>query len=707
MNVPTCESSLSVPVDMANLRSDGNARNHAGAWLSGTPEWPRSLMLSILLLLSLFIACSLAGIPTVSASELEAQRLLYRAAENALKRNELKVFKAILSQLENYPLYPYLIHQELERRLNTASKAEISTFLEQYGDLPMADPLRHRWLARLAREQRWQDFLTFYQGSERTVMRCLQARALLQSGHTSEGFDAAALLWQSGTSQPTECDPVFVAWRHAGKLTTALLWERTALSLEAGQTGMVRYLRSLHVPADQKRLDAWQSLVLRPTDVSLHDWSEPAHFMAPRMLTIIFGRLIRLDVPKALEAWHTLQGRGLDRLQYPHIEQELALYLVLRRHPEALAYIENLPDALQTPQLREWRVRAALQTTDWSAVMRAYAALESDQKQFPRWRYWQARALEALGSEQQAASVYMDLAGEINFYGILAADRMGVAYDLRDASQLAAELDTGPFERLAAVQRARELRQLDRTVAARREWIRLTRNLDAQELAAAAVLAHRWQWHDRAIFAAARTEVASQFWHIRFPTPYQDLVQHYAAQYGLEPALVFAVIRQESAFVPDARSSAGALGLMQILPATGRSIARSLNEKLPHTLQLLDPERNVRFGTFYLQRRLREMDDHAVLAAAAYNAGQGRVRTWLPHQAEVASDVWIETLPFFETRDYVQRVLTYTAIYNQRLGRPPLVISTLMPAIQPRQPVLAQTEFDLPMVNAHLSLVND
>lgn len=627
--------------------------------------------------------------------DLAPQRLLFQAAEAALNRNDMIFYRAALLQLEDYPLYPYLIHQELQRRLNTASTDEIAAFLNTWPDTPLADQLRSRWLIRLASEKRWQAFLDYYTPSDSTVMQCRYTQALLHTGRQKEALVLAEGLWLNGASQPQECDDVFAAWRRAGRLTPQLLWERTALSLEEGQTGMVRFLRSLHSAPDQQRLDHWQALINRPGTVARQEWLDPDHFMTPRLMAIVFRRLTRQDTARALESWRQLQARGFDRLRFGVVEQDLALYLALRFEPEALRVLENLPDALQTPQLREWRLRVSLQRADWPAVLRAFEALNPEQQQAPRWRYWKARALEESdppGTVQleMARRLYAELAGDMNYYGLLAADRTQIQYPLTTHFN-PFQIDTRSIEAVPAVQRARELLKLDRIVPARREWIRLTGAMPPSDRALAAVVAWRWEWYDRAIFTAAATSEAAQFWNIRFPMPYRNLVLHYASQRHLDPAVIYAVIRQESAFMVDARSPAGALGLMQIMPATGNSIARSLNEPLPHSGQLLDPERNIRFGTFYLQRRLHEMGYNLVLAAASYNAGSSRVRSWLPAQKAVASDIWVETLPFFETRDYIQRIITYTAIYNQQLGRPAIVVSTLMPAIQPPQRMAATT----------------
>ncbi|TFH46824.1 MAG: lytic murein transglycosylase, partial [Lysobacterales bacterium] len=239
--------------------------------------------------------------------------------------------------------------------------------------------------------------------------------------------------------------------------------------------------------------------------------------------------------------------------------------------------------------------------------------------------------------------------------------------------------------------RARELFSLGRTVDARREWRMFIQNMTDEALVRAAKLAQDWGWHGRAIMTVALTSQLDDL-EMRFPLAYHDRVLQQAKANGLNPAWVYAVVRQESAFIADARSPAGALGLMQIMPGTGRMIGRSLDRPLKNRQQLFDADISLEFGSAYLRILLDQLDEHPVLAAAAYNAGPHRVERWLPADETMSVDLWIENIPFRETREYLRRVIAYTAIYEQRLGHENIRLSARLAPIPARTTNLAQAE---------------
>ena len=288
-----------------------------------------------------------------------------------------------------------------------------------------------------------------------------------------------------------------------------------------------------------------------------------------------------------------------------------------------------------------------------------------------------------MGQEEEARADFESLAGARDYYGFLAADRLKKEYRFNHRPlTVGAEV----FERVAAMsgmRRALELFALGRRVDARREWRHLTRRLDEEALKAASWLAQCREWHGRAILTIVRTREQDDL-ELRFPIAFQDAVNPASSRRSLSPATVYAFIRQESAFMPDARSGKGALGLMQILPSTGRMLMRAGGRRLRSKSQLLVPDLNVALGTQYIRSLLSKTGGSIVLAAASYNAGPRRVRGWLPERAAVEAVVWIDNIPFTETRRYVRRNLAYTAIYERRLGRRPTRLSERMPEVPAR-----------------------
>ena len=202
---------------------------------------------------------------------------------------------------------------------------------------------------------------------------------------------------------------------------------------------------------------------------------------------------------------------------------------------------------------------------------------------------------------------------------------------------------------------------------AHQEWQWVITRLPKREVEVAAQLAHEWGWHDRAIIALGAVQSYDDL-ELRFPLLFESTVRSAAKRRNMPPALVYSIIRGESAFVVDARSVAGALGLMQLLPGTAAETARHLGMAWRSPNELLSPEKNIMLGSEYLRRVMRQFGGSFPLAAAAYNAGPGRVKSWLAKDSCAPPDVWVELIPFTETEGYVRRALFYAAIYEHRMG---------------------------------------
>lgn len=626
----------------------------------------------------------LAGSGAASVDHpLEAQRALFQATEKALAEGDRDTFREGLRELADYPLHSYLLFLELDSRIFRAGPREVRRFLEAHGDTPHGERLRHAWLTRLARERRWADLVRdFDPGSATTVtLTCQHRHALLRLGRTAEALKGVERIWLHGQSRPEACDPVLDAWREAGRLTPELAWGRIRLALDAGQPGLAKYVARYLPTAEQAWAERWLALYQRPGDVARVDWNARAHERAPQMLEQALLRMARNDPERALETWTRHRGRlKLPGEQALNVDRAIALRLVLRLGGDSLAHLASLPDETFDAQLREWHVRAALAAGDWQQVMTAVDAMAAEQRQDHPWRYWRARALAEAGRTDEARTLFTELSEERNFYGFLAADRVGRPYRIGHRPMHVPVERIRALEEQPAIQRAREWFALGRGIEARREWARAIAPLDAEGLKAASLLAHGWGWHDRAIFAAASAGEFDDV-ELRFPLAHTRLMLDHAARQGINPAWALAVARQESAFMDDARSHAGALGLMQVMPATGRNMAPHAKVSLSQASDLLQPEINVPIGTYYLRRNLDRFGGHPILSTAAYNAGAHRVDSWLPDNGTMDADVWAELIPFSETRAYVRRVLAYQVIYEMRLGLNPTTLSSLLPPI--------------------------
>lgn len=603
-------------------------------------------------------------------SDLEAQRQLFQATYREIERGHASDLARVRERLHGYVLTPYLEYAYLIRNLRRVQGARVEAFLEHHGELPVAGGLRRAWQEELGRRGAWRSFLLSYQGGGGAELDCYQLRARQAlEGTNADWYSQARRLWTVGRSQPNACDPVFAVLYRERRLDEDTIWRRAELAMEAGETDLARYLAGKLGAERRLWLQRWLQLDADPVR-----WLRAPQFVgsgerARQLVAHGLRRLSRSSPGVALELLGGYAERGLYEAREAHsLQRELSLWGAYSHYPEALGWLESLPAAAVDDQVRLWRAKLALAKQDWSRLELNIEALPAHERTDPEWRYWYAYALDKLGRREEALAGMRVLAEERHYYGFLAADALGQAYRM-NAEPL--DFDGDALERLAqlpALQRARELHAVGHAVAARREWDAAVAGLARTEQAKAAVLAAHWGWYDRAIVTANWAGLENAL-HLRFPTAFRDQVEHYSHKHRLDPSLTFALLRKESAFRPDAVSSAGAMGLMQVMPQTGRQMARLQDSRLRSSRALLDPETNLDLGGAYLRTVLDRFDGNVILAAAAYNAGPRRVDEWLSRYADLPPEIWIETISFRETRDYVKSILAFRAVFDWQLRR--------------------------------------
>lgn len=626
---------------------------------------------------------------TTNGYTLEQQREDFSRARDALRNGQSAAYNKLLSKLSNYPLRGYLEYEELRSRLHKESDSKIRKFLQHNEDSPISDRLRSQWLYTLAQRGRWAMFLTEYREGSGDKVRCYYGQALFKRKRGDEAMEVAGELWLVGSSQPKECDPVFANWKLKGGMTTEMIWGRISRAVENGELSLARHLSKSLDETDRAWVERW---------CGIH--SNPGHYLATqpelqvdqavarRIVRHGVRRLARRDALAAMQVWEAVRAKHVsvadDAADVADVDRYIALQAVYQQQPKALEWL----GALSNPDknVRTWRVRAALMNKDWAAALSWLDTLPAEEKNEDQWRYWRARVMALQrpkdGSVHAAAErIYATLTNERTYHGFLAADRLGVGYymtsePLNYEKDELAKLATRP-----GIARAHELYRLGMLADARREWNYATASLSDRELRVAAALANRWGWHDRAILTVAKTEQWGDL-DVRFPMAFREQITSHSGSQGVDPAWVYGVLRQESIFMVDARSHAGALGLMQIMPQTGRLTARLLKTKLRSPQELLDADNNIRLGVAYLKRLLELNKGNQVLATASYNAGPHRIKQWLPREP-LDADLWVERIPFTETRRYVRRVLAYTVIFDYRLKGSATRIQHRMPAITP------------------------
>jgi soluble lytic murein transglycosylase len=460
-----------------------------------------------------------------------------------------------------------------------------------------------------------------------------------------------------------------------------LVWKRVASAIDKGRLKTARRTAKYLATPDQQLLELWVLAERRPREALRHPLLDNDTPLTRRIFMHAVKRLSQDDAELARGVWLSRRGKySLVEQETARIDRYVAVRAALQRHAQAPEWLRSLSASARNPQAYAWRARADLYAGDWrrlrASVLAMPAALRADE----RWRYWLARAEDELGNRDAAQRAYSEFAQRTDYYGFLAADRIDKAYRINDRRTVVAGDALADLQQRDAAIRAREFLAVGLPIEARREWQTLLNGLDEQGRLAAALLADGWGWHDRAVYTMARTRQRNDY-ALRFPMPFDEHIDAAARVFSVEPALIYGVLRRESAYREDARSRAGALGLMQLMPSTAQRVANKLGTRVTNG-DLLRPDVNIRFGARYFRDMLDRFSNHQVLAAAAYNAGPQRVKKWLPDNGSLPADVWVETLPFKETRGYVQAVMAYTTIFDWRRGGADIVrLRERMPAV--------------------------
>lgn len=610
---------------------------------------------------------------TVHADRLSEQRRQYDQAQAALARGDQASFNSLKRGLTDYPLYPYLLHESLRKRVDSAPHQEIEQFLSAHGDLPAARSLKNAWFKRLLSEQDWPRLRKHMDPDSLSAeLECPLVLQMWREGQADQARQRAAELWTVGQSQPNSCNPLFERWRAEGGLTPELAWERIRLALLHRQDALAKYL-TRYLPNQSALAEHFVATASNPkllAQASQYQISsqQPVEKLTD-IVTVALRRLGRDDTSAALELWPHYKQLPFSADQRLALTRDIGVRLARRHDPRALAFMAANDPGMQDDTVSEWRARLALRTGQWHNAVDLTRNMPEHLRQHSRWRYWQLRSSQlADAAIGELTSEYALLANERDFYGFLAAERSRRPYATNHQQVHVDARAAARVSNTAGIIRAREFFARGDYLDARREWYHAERLFSREELIAQAALARQMDWY----FPAIRGISKAQHWddlEIRFPLAYQEPIVRQANLRQLNSTWVYAITRQESGFMTDARSHAGAMGLMQLMPATARETARRYSIPLANTgSAVLEPERNIALGTAYLSQLYGQFQGNRVLASAAYNAGPGRVRQWTRDQPALPSDIWIETIPFDETRNYVQSVLTYGVIYGEKLG---------------------------------------
>ncbi len=616
------------------------------------------------------------------AGDSSAERRQFREARMALRMGQTSRFEALAARLRDYALYPYLRYYTLRPNIARLTPREVAEFLDAYPDSILAVRLRSAWLERLAKEERWGEFLHFYRPQEDLGMRCYEIHARILAGREAGVAEEARTLWLSGSSLPKSCEAAFAWLRRRGLLDRDLVWERVRLAMAAGKPGLAQNL-SLDLPAaDRFWIRLWMEAHANPRRALRRPELKRADERAQEVAAHALARLAG-DSPDRAYA-------ELKRLRLPaekplaRVWRALALAALERgRISSAKTMLDRVGPSAVDAKVQEARLRIGIRTRDFATLARWTRDEPAPDMAPLRWRYWRARALDLSGRRSAAEPLYRELARERDYYGFAAADRLGIPYRMNHRPTPLGAAEEAWLLSQPAIVRARELDLAGYPSEAREEWKHAVSQMAPARLLQAAAYAQRWGWYDQVIFALGKAKLYDDL-DLRFPMAFADLVRDNGRRQGLAQALIFGVIRAESAFHVEARSSAGALGLMQLMPATARITARQAGMALSGEQAILTPATNVRLGSHYLREVLDRYRGNLAMVAAAYNAGPGRVEQWRPQNGCIDAELWVETIPFTETRHYVRNLLFYATVYEWRLGQTVTALSARLGKVPAR-----------------------
>ncbi len=615
--------------------------------------------------------CFAANTGLADAPSLQAQREAFVSALNAAERGNWSLVEPELALLDGYPLREDLRGAWLAASVGQAQHPEIESYLDRHPSLYASSRLRSRWVQRLYQEQRWSKFLTqydrFYADGNDAALHCQAVFARLKTGESQQVVEPALTLWTVGNSQPRECDPLF-SWLASEKLLDSARYrQRLSLALAERNFQLADYLAGFLTESEQALVDLYKRVARDPE----RELAKQHFKNSERARSLILDgleRLARRDPDAARKLWHKKYRKrfSFTDAQLARMERKIAFWSAQNMQPNSMQRMARLPVDFHDEQSLEWWARAALYLGDWPSVSTAVAAMPDKLAREDVWQYWGARAMQAAGKNDQANQTLMALAQQRSYYGFMAADALALPYAFSHRDTPADELI---LEELAGKQelfRAGELFATGLYTRGRLEWDAVIRQLSPTQQVQASILAHRMGWHSRAIATAARQRLYDDL-ELRYPPAFFELFKASSDQAGISLDWAMGIARSESLFMPDVKSPAGALGLMQLMPATGAATAREFQIRYTSSGSLLDPDTNIQLGTRYLAKMQARFGSHLVLSTAAYNAGPNRVSSWLPATGSVPADIWIETLPYRETRNYVRRVLESQAIFSWRL----------------------------------------
>lgn len=628
-------------------------------------------MFRLFLIVALFVSLS----NYLMARESSTHRELFLKAEKQLWKHQSSSYQELYQQLHFYPLQPYLDQKRLMHKMRLSSAKEIATFLDNYKGTPLDWPLRKKWLEYLAKRNRQTLFLEFFSPTSDAELTCRYYLYSLNKGAPeNEILQQVDKLWVVGKSQPKACDPLFKKWQDAGLRTEQHVWQRLAKAADGGKHTLIPYITTLLPEKEQYLGQLWHKVRRDPAVITKLSRFPSKSLKETTIFTYGIKRLIWRSPNRALATYKkALPLFPFNEQQKQSIALRFALALASKKHKAAKEWLAKVNDDNLTGNLVQWIIADALREQNWPQVKQSLLALPDANHQSNQWQYWFGRSLLETGEQEKGRQLLQQLASKRHYYGFLSASLLNLPVNYQHKPITITEEEKAALFKYSAGKRAFELFHLGRFHAARKEWNYWLNLLDQRQKLVAAKLANDIGWYDRPIFALSQVGYLDDI-DMRFPLAFNEKITEYSTKHAIDPAWAFAIARRESSFMLDAHSAVGAKGLMQVMPSTAKHLTK---RKRVTTKYLLDSDNNINLGTRYLRDLLKRHKGNQILATAAYNAGPYRVKAWLNKIDSLPADIWIETIPFKETRDYVKSVLAYQQIYRHKVGQQNTVFNEL------------------------------
>lgn len=626
-------------------------------------------MLKLKALALIFISTTYLAPTTSLAKRIDQDdRKLFKVTYEQVKAGDFEAARPALHELKDYPLYPWLEYEHIKQHIDTTPNQDIQSFVQRHPHTVMSDQLYLAWAKKLASKQDWSVIRDQFPKQYSHTLDCYRATALIKTKDYAQGSQILNNIWQGKPKNLSKtCVSALGQLKGEDKISNDTLWQRIKAAMHKNEVTYAGRLAQ-HLPAEKQKLfEHWVKARKQPKThlPKLFELEQ-----SPELMDIVTHGLERAALKKlgdALTLWDQAQKHfTFTEAERGYVESELGMWEAWRQKFVALKRFRDIPAEHRTDKGNEWMARIALRYQQWNDVLDAVNAMSPELAKDNTWQYWKAHALKETGKTQEANQIFTQLAHNATYYGFLAADQLGQAYPHVEATPPNRSQRIQGIKKLATYERWQEWQAQGRRDLARKEWFRLLKAMDKDGVLAAAETAKSSGDANLAIWTVSR----AKDWNavdLRFPMKYEQLVMNSAQEQGIRPEWVYGVMRRESAFDDQAMSHVKALGLMQLMPATARQVARKMRLPVKTRQEILQPKNNVQLGSAYLKEMLGRFSGDYIRATAAYNAGPGRIPKWSPYKP-MPAEQWVESIPFKETRSYVRAVMAYTTIYDHKLN---------------------------------------